>query len=140
VIDQSSRRIGVYALVVARRRLLLTRVAPPYPGGGRWTLPGGGMEWGESPLEALAREVYEEVGLGLARPRPLDLLTEVLTSTDGHRLHSLQLVYQVSVHGDPRRDAAGSTDGVAWHPIDDLPPTVSLVSRALKSASLQSPP
>jgi 8-oxo-dGTP pyrophosphatase MutT (NUDIX family) len=32
-----------------RERVLLTRVAPNYPGAGRWHLPGGGTDYGEQP-------------------------------------------------------------------------------------------
>ena len=43
-------------------RLLLTRIADGYPGGGRWHLPGGGTDYGEQPGAALIREMAEETG------------------------------------------------------------------------------
>lgn len=30
---------------------------------GKWDLPGGGMDWGETPQECLMREIREEMGL-----------------------------------------------------------------------------
>ncbi len=42
-------------------RVLLVRFE--FPAGTRWALPGGGIEPGESPVEAIRRELVEEVGL-----------------------------------------------------------------------------
>jgi ADP-ribose pyrophosphatase YjhB (NUDIX family) len=46
----------------AEHRLLMIRRANP-PGAGRWSLPGGRVEAGESDAEAVRREVAEETGL-----------------------------------------------------------------------------
>jgi 8-oxo-dGTP diphosphatase len=43
-------------------RVLLTLISENYPGAGRWHLPGGGTDFGESPVIGLAREVEEETG------------------------------------------------------------------------------
>jgi 8-oxo-dGTP diphosphatase len=49
-------------------QLLLTHQAEPVP---EFQLPGGGIDPGESVLPALHREVYEETGWRIARPRRL---------------------------------------------------------------------
>jgi len=55
-------RDAVRALVVdADQRVLLVRFE--FPTATRWALPGGGLEPGESHLDALRRELREEVGL-----------------------------------------------------------------------------
>ena len=55
-------REAVRALVVsADQRVLLVRFE--FPTATRWALPGGGLEPGESHLDALHRELEEEVGL-----------------------------------------------------------------------------
>ncbi|MGH3712782.1 MAG: NUDIX domain-containing protein [Micromonosporaceae bacterium] len=51
-------------------RVLLCRFELPHPIGGLWTAPGGGVEPGETPEQALRRELREEVGFGLATPAP----------------------------------------------------------------------
>ncbi|HEX6656334.1 MAG TPA: NUDIX domain-containing protein [Candidatus Limnocylindria bacterium] len=46
-------RVAAYALCVEDGRILLCRIAPGYWSGvGAWTLPGGGLDFGESPRAA----------------------------------------------------------------------------------------
>ena len=57
------RRFGAYGLITdPGGRILLSQIAPNYPGAGRWHLPGGGTDFGEQPAEGLVREVFEESG------------------------------------------------------------------------------
>ena len=58
-------RIGCYLVSVNDGMLLITHISPGSPAAGRWTLPGGGIHWGEDPGEALEREVFEETGFTL---------------------------------------------------------------------------
>jgi 8-oxo-dGTP pyrophosphatase MutT (NUDIX family) len=62
------------AVIEWQGRLLLVRKSrdDPYQPG-KWELPGGRMQQGESPDEALVREVHEEVGLKVHPGRPLAL-------------------------------------------------------------------
>ncbi|MGR8929120.1 MAG: Nudix family hydrolase [Gammaproteobacteria bacterium] len=52
-------------------RILLTRRAEHVHQGGLWEFPGGKLEHGESVLEALSRELLEEVGIQVRSARPL---------------------------------------------------------------------
>ena len=57
-------RVAAYAVCVDdSRRILLARVAPGYMAEGMWTLPGGGLQFGEEPAHAVIRELAEETGL-----------------------------------------------------------------------------
>lgn len=61
------RRTGAYALLPQGGQLLLT--CQDEADGPDLQLPGGGIDRGESPIAALHREVFEETGWRIARPR-----------------------------------------------------------------------
>ena len=61
-------RPGAYAILPRGGQVLLTCQMGPKPD---VQLPGGGIDPGESPLQALHREVIEEIGWRIARPRRL---------------------------------------------------------------------
>lgn len=61
-------RTGAYAILPHGDGLLLTRQDAPEP---EVQLPGGGVDPGESPVQALIREVYEETGWRITRARRL---------------------------------------------------------------------
>ncbi len=61
-------RPGAYAILPLNGRLLLTYQGDPHF---EIQLPGGGIDPGESPVQALHREVFEETGWRISHPRRL---------------------------------------------------------------------
>ena len=61
-----TRRAGVYAILPINGKLLLTHQMKPVP---EFQLPGGGIDPNEHPIAALHREVMEETGWRIAKPR-----------------------------------------------------------------------
>ncbi|HET9656449.1 MAG TPA: NUDIX domain-containing protein [Kineosporiaceae bacterium] len=111
------QRAGVYAMIVDAGWLLVTR----YVHTGTWSLPGGGIDHGEAPLEALSREVREETGLQVRNPRLADVghirFTAHSPQGELEDFHGLQLVYRAEVQSGARPrvvEIGGTTDEVAW--------------------------
>ena len=103
-------------------RVLLTRIAPGYPGAGRWHLPGGGTDFGEQPGIALLRELAEETGqrgelvglLGVASHRDAASLGPEGYPIDWHGVRAFYRV-QVGRASRPRvHDVGGSTAEARW--------------------------
>jgi ADP-ribose pyrophosphatase YjhB (NUDIX family) len=115
------QRIAAYGVVRDdEERLLLARAAPPLTLRGRWFLPGGGVQHGESPSDSLRREIAEESGLTIVPGPLLDVLSDVRTIPDGTSLHTVRLIYEVSSwHGSLRPEVDGTTDAVAWFTLDE---------------------
>ena len=109
-------RVAAYGLLVEEGRLLLCRLSEGVRGHhGRWTLPGGGIEFGETPADAMVREVEEETGL-LVRPAGVaDVVSLHLEHEDGE-FHGIRIVYFTEILGGTlRSEVDGTTDLAAWH-------------------------
>ena len=122
-----TQRIGAYAVVIRDGALLLTRIsAIGYPPGW-WALPGGGIHQGESPSNALVRELYEETGLSPRSVRLIDV-HDIHAVAPGRGdqyedYHGIHLLYAVDVSRDqtPRVvELDGTTDAVTWVAMADL--------------------
>jgi 8-oxo-dGTP diphosphatase len=139
--DGHDTRVGAYAVLIddAERILLALWNEGPTPA---WTVPGGGVEEGESPEEAAVREVREETGYEVELVRLLG--EDRLTVPAGERLDgvlrpltAVRLVFEARiVGGELAHEVGGTTDEAAWIPIEEVPglPRVDLVDAVLRLA------
>jgi 8-oxo-dGTP diphosphatase len=129
-------RLGAYAWCERDGTVLLTRVSADGPGGGLWTLPGGGLDFGETPADGARREVREETGYEVALGALLGVRSDVLEpgqTISGHRVQTVGLVYRGEViGGDLICEFEGSTDLAEWVPFErlDALPSVGLLAWA----------
>ncbi len=110
-------RVAAYAIVRDERdRVLLCHIHPAVGVGDVWTLPGGGLEFGESPSRAVLRELEEETGFIGEIDRLVEVDDRVFTSRNGaDRMHAIRIVYEVTIVGGSLRDELdGSTDTCRW--------------------------
>ena len=127
-----SPSVGVGGVVLHRGRVLLIKRGKP-PLQGRWVVPGGTVELGESLEQALVREMEEETGVQV---RPVSLLTAFdRIDRDGSevRYHYVIVDYLCEYLGGEARAASDAQD-VAWAaeaelPAFDLPPKALEVVR-----------
>jgi 8-oxo-dGTP diphosphatase len=120
----SLTRLAAYGLIRRGGRTLLCRVAPGNIGEGLWTLPGGGLAFGESPEAAAIREVEEETGLAAritGQPVIHSDTGEWPFSAGPVTYHTIRFVYPMEIAGGTeRREVDGSTDEFGWFTPDEL--------------------
>ena len=133
----SLTRLAADGVIRRGGEVLLCRVAPGNLGEGRWTLPGGGLEFGEGPEAAVVREVEEETGLvaRISGPPVIHSDTGTWRFSEGPvSYHTVRFVYPMEiVGGAERREVDGSTDEFRWFDADELEglPLGDLVERVI---------
>jgi 8-oxo-dGTP diphosphatase len=111
------RRVGAYGVCRdADGRVLLARGSDASAFPGVWSLPGGGVEQGEDPDDAVVREFAEETGFAVRVERLRTVTSDVarlpFTELDEH---TDRIIYDVVAYGGNLRDEVdGTTDLVGW--------------------------
>lgn len=117
-------RIGSYAWAERDGAVLLCRMREGNVMAGHWTMPGGGVSFGEDPVHALGRELEEETGLSGVVGQLLGVRSALLQpeeTVSHHRIHTVGILYRLEVTGgELRHEMGGSTDMAAWIPLEDL--------------------
>jgi 8-oxo-dGTP pyrophosphatase MutT (NUDIX family) len=117
------RRAVRAILLTPDREVLLIRIQPP-EGAAFWVMPGGGIEPGEDPVDALRRELREELGLVSCEPGPVVWLRHHTFDWDGRRLSQREEYRMVPVQRFDARmldaNEARFVTELRWWPLGDL--------------------
>lgn len=119
---RGSFRLAAYAVCVERRRVLLARSIEP-DGGVTWTLPGGGVEHGEDPIDAVRREFAEESGCEALVERLLGVDSRLIPpgeSRSGTMHHNVGIFYRVRIATGAEGAATAPALETSWVRLDDV--------------------
>ena len=107
-------RVAAYTLILQDQKLLLCRLTAVEKSVGSWTLPGGGIDFGEAPKDAAVREVYEETGLKVVVTELVTVDSNLFHNRD-YDMHSVSVIYRADIIGGALRyETDGSTDRCEW--------------------------
>ncbi|MFE5209144.1 NUDIX hydrolase [Streptomyces sp. NPDC056600] len=139
-----SLRLAAYAVCLVGERVLLARHVSPQ-GASTWSLPGGGVEHGEDPFDAVVREVAEETGCDAEVERLLGVDSRVIppaerTVPGGPDHQNVGVFYLVRITGGRLRpEPGGGVVESVWTPTAQVTalPRSSLVDVGLALALIR---
>ena len=108
-------RVSAYGLLLQNDKLLLCRLSQRVmKSAGHWTLPGGGLNFGETPEQAMVREFKEETGL-IVKPGALLGIDTLCDEVNGIQFHNLRIIYEANyIDGELIYEQDGTTDLCEW--------------------------
>ena len=125
IVPPGRTRVGGYALCTDdESRVLLARLSAIEVDVGAWTLPGGGIQFGEHPDAAAVRELEEETGYVGEIEAVAGVFSHVYRQSraaGGSDLHFLGILYHMRLVGGRLRDEVdGTTDTARWFRREEL--------------------
>ena len=91
------KHLGAYGLIIEERKIvLIKKKGGPY--NEKLDLPGGTIEWGETPEQTLIRELNEEVGIDVTNYELFDansVVLEWMHKEELEKVHHLGIFYKI---------------------------------------------
>jgi mutator protein MutT len=111
--------VGVGAIIIREGEVLLEKRKND-PGKGKWSVPGGLVELGESVEQTVTREVKEETGLEVEKPEHIDVVDNIIRDESGRvKYHFVIIDYFMKLKGGTLK-AASDAEELKWVPLSDV--------------------
>ena len=111
--------VGIGAVIVREGKILLEKRGNE-PSKGKWSIPGGLVELGESPEQAVIREVKEETCLDVENPSLIDVVSNVDLDEKGKvKYHYVIIDYLVHVKSG-KLNAASDAAELRWVSFEEV--------------------
>ena len=111
--------IGVGAVIIKDGKILLEK-RKNEPGKGKWSIPGGLVELGESVEQTVIREVKEETGLDVEKPEHIDVVDNIIRDENGEvKYHFVIIDYFVKLKGGTL-EAKSDAEELRWVLLDEV--------------------
>jgi 8-oxo-dGTP diphosphatase len=102
--------VGVGVVIIRDGNILLER-RKNEPGRGKWSIPGGIVELGESLEQTVARETREETDLLVSDPEPIDVVNQVTLDENGKtKYHFVIIDYFVKLKSGTAKAASDAAE------------------------------
>jgi 8-oxo-dGTP diphosphatase len=112
--------VGVGAVVLNADRDVLLVKRGHAPLKGEWSLPGGGVEVGETLEAALVRELFEETGASIVVGPVVEVLDRIERAPDGRVAYHFVIIDYLCHAGDEPLVCGSDAEDVQWVGVDRL--------------------
>lgn len=126
--------VGVGGMLISRKRKILLLRRNKEPEAGRWSIPGGAIEYGEKAEDALIREMREETGIKCGISLFLGFCNYILPDMHKHWISLFFIVENIDVECIPVNMEPDKHSDMRWFELDDLP--VELTNNTRKAIAM----
>jgi mutator protein MutT len=111
--------VGVGAVIICDGKILLEKRRNE-PGKGKWSIPGGLVELGETAEQTVIREVEEETSLKVEKPELIDVVGNIIRDENGEiKYHFVIIDYFVKLRsGD--LEVGSDAEELRWVLLDEV--------------------
>ncbi|MFP4616870.1 MAG: NUDIX domain-containing protein [Candidatus Paceibacterota bacterium] len=119
-----TQTFGVVGAIIEKEgEFLLVKETEAGPDQGKWNHPAGWIDVGESPLEAVKREVQEETGYSFSPEGLLgiySLMRNDIENDKGEYPHAIKLIFTGSISSEPVSVLAGDVSKIEWFSAEEI--------------------